>query len=149
MTKWNKCLGPHLRTAAKYFPLNPSYGAMKFDDLLDLPVQVLELNGNETKGRCMTCPLWHQPTAENTSCVPCSTMCHCPERFVDLNGTCVDSSDIGSIANSPSFYTLNVQGKYFTSQYFRDHVQTVALKCKVSDRPNHISADVSMFTIIF
>ena len=103
---------------------------IKRDPMLNV-FQVFELIGNETVGRCATCPLWQQPNEEKTWCQPCSTACNCPKELIDLNGTCVEVGDINAVPNSPSLYMLSLHRRYFTSVHFRNHVQTAALKCKV------------------
>ena len=90
---------------------------------------VLQITGNETVVRCLTCPFWHQSDQAKSTCIPCFNACHCPFDYEDVQGSCVKKSDI--ISDSPTLYTLSFQGRYYSSSYMKQWVQPVASKCKV------------------
>ena len=108
---------------------------------------MLQVTGNnETTIRCLTCPVWHQPDVTKSTCIPCLTMCHCPIEYVDVKGTCVRKNDI--IPDSPTLYTLNFQGKYYSSSYMKTWVQPVASKCKVSCGTYRNKFKISLFSLL-
>ena len=79
----------------------------------------------------MECPLWSQPDIGKSSCVTCSNLCHCPDGYEDVNGTCVKGNELINMADSPNIFTFSFQGKYFISSYYKQYVKMLTAKCKV------------------
>lgn len=92
-------------------------------------IAVLKKENNQTTFACLKCPTWYQPNHEQTACIPCDTKCHCPDDYEDVNGTCVRGYE--AIPDTPSLYTITVNRRAYVSNYLRDSVRPVAIKCKV------------------